>query len=595
MRTRLSLPQDADWHQAEAARVLWRRDLLGQAPDAMRAGLALSGGGIRSATISLGMLQALARAGRLERFDYLSTVSGGGYTGSFMCSLFTPQSVRSGASQAPSAQQMMQARDDALAKLAAVEQRADDADPGEEHQQSARAIEWLRDSGRYLAPGGGGDYFYALVLWLRNLVAVHYVIAISLVLPLSLLAVLNLALEPRLPAWLPVPVGVWNAGALYLWLALLVALLAVLPLGVGYWCTQVPQRSAGSGRARWLAGLFTRSSVLAFLAGQLIAAVGWGQPWGQWMVAAGVVAWLGWLWYAIGWSRGFVPNDGSRAAGLMPITRTRLTQWLSRATRIALALFAIALVLAAATGLQRWLAHGHGAHGLTVTGIVAVLLSMERFWSSSALAPQAGAMRLLMRVVPMLLALLLGLWLLLFWGVAAVWLAGHRLPDVPWPVLVVLLLLGLITGVTFQFLNLSTLQNLYTARIVRAYLGASNAARAGSERGEAITEPHPRDDLSLDQYYGGRQPNSLAPLHLINVTINDTVASRRALVYQDRKGLPLAVTPEGYLVDGRLQQRGTGARGGFERLSLGRWTTNDEVDRAVALLSGAILALRAAA
>ena len=45
-------------------------------------GLALSGGGVRSATIALGVMQALAKAGKLQKFDYLSTVSGGGYTGS---------------------------------------------------------------------------------------------------------------------------------------------------------------------------------------------------------------------------------------------------------------------------------------------------------------------------------------------------------------------------------------------------------------------------------------------------------------------------------------------------------------------------------
>jgi Patatin-like phospholipase len=47
-------------------------------------GLALSGGGIRSATLSLGVLIALARRGLLPQFDYLSTVSGGGYLGSFL-------------------------------------------------------------------------------------------------------------------------------------------------------------------------------------------------------------------------------------------------------------------------------------------------------------------------------------------------------------------------------------------------------------------------------------------------------------------------------------------------------------------------------
>jgi Patatin-like phospholipase len=52
------------------------------APDA--AGLALSGGGIRSATFSLGVLVALAQRNLLPQIDYLSTVSGGGYVGSFL-------------------------------------------------------------------------------------------------------------------------------------------------------------------------------------------------------------------------------------------------------------------------------------------------------------------------------------------------------------------------------------------------------------------------------------------------------------------------------------------------------------------------------
>lgn len=45
-------------------------------------GLALSGGGIRSASFALGLLQALYGYGVFEKFHYLSTVSGGGYIGS---------------------------------------------------------------------------------------------------------------------------------------------------------------------------------------------------------------------------------------------------------------------------------------------------------------------------------------------------------------------------------------------------------------------------------------------------------------------------------------------------------------------------------
>jgi len=47
-------------------------------------GLGLSGGGIRSATFCLGVVQVLADRDLLKDVDYLSTVSGGGYTGSFL-------------------------------------------------------------------------------------------------------------------------------------------------------------------------------------------------------------------------------------------------------------------------------------------------------------------------------------------------------------------------------------------------------------------------------------------------------------------------------------------------------------------------------
>ena len=42
-------------------------------------GLALSGGGVRSAMFNLGLIQALHRSGILRYVDYLSSVSGGSY------------------------------------------------------------------------------------------------------------------------------------------------------------------------------------------------------------------------------------------------------------------------------------------------------------------------------------------------------------------------------------------------------------------------------------------------------------------------------------------------------------------------------------
>src|SRR5688572_23659562 len=61
-------------------RELVRRSLIG---------LALSGGGIRSATTNLGVLQALSRMNVLPMVDYVSTVSGGGYIGACLSSLLS--------------------------------------------------------------------------------------------------------------------------------------------------------------------------------------------------------------------------------------------------------------------------------------------------------------------------------------------------------------------------------------------------------------------------------------------------------------------------------------------------------------------------
>lgn len=54
-------------------------------------GLCISGGGVRAATLGLGMLQVFIKNGVLKYFDYLSTVSGGGYIGSCLTSLLSEE------------------------------------------------------------------------------------------------------------------------------------------------------------------------------------------------------------------------------------------------------------------------------------------------------------------------------------------------------------------------------------------------------------------------------------------------------------------------------------------------------------------------
>ncbi|MFM8444700.1 MAG: hypothetical protein ACKN9W_15360, partial [Methylococcus sp.] len=69
-----------------AAKMAAGGDEAAAAPLTNLAGLACSGGGIRSATLCLGVAQSLAKHGILPRLDYLSTVSGGGYFGAFLSS-----------------------------------------------------------------------------------------------------------------------------------------------------------------------------------------------------------------------------------------------------------------------------------------------------------------------------------------------------------------------------------------------------------------------------------------------------------------------------------------------------------------------------
>ncbi|MDZ4680620.1 MAG: hypothetical protein SH848_14110 [Saprospiraceae bacterium] len=75
-------------HQEHEAIKKRRKVLFGDAAAAdleeTRFGIAMSGGGIRSATINMGFLRMLNQLGILKRADYLSTVSGGGYTGAYV-------------------------------------------------------------------------------------------------------------------------------------------------------------------------------------------------------------------------------------------------------------------------------------------------------------------------------------------------------------------------------------------------------------------------------------------------------------------------------------------------------------------------------
>src|SRR5262249_36208307 len=111
--------------------------------------LCLSGGGIRSASFGLGVLQGLAQHNLLARFDYLSTVSGGGYIGSWLTAWI---------------HRHPQGRDGVIPELKCF--RASKIDP--EHEPIRR----LREYSHYLTPQWGllsADTWTWIAIYLRNL------------------------------------------------------------------------------------------------------------------------------------------------------------------------------------------------------------------------------------------------------------------------------------------------------------------------------------------------------------------------------------------------------------------------------------------
>jgi Patatin-like phospholipase len=81
-----------EWAAKEGLRTNSTECRLGPHPD-MPIGLAFSGGGVRSASFHLGILQSFAEQKLLPYFDYLSAVSGGGFIASWLCNWIRQESL----------------------------------------------------------------------------------------------------------------------------------------------------------------------------------------------------------------------------------------------------------------------------------------------------------------------------------------------------------------------------------------------------------------------------------------------------------------------------------------------------------------------
>jgi hypothetical protein len=552
-------------------------------------GLALSGGGIRSATTSLGVLQGFANAKLLNQLDYLSTVSGGGYIGCFVGSIFARQPTGGPIPATSPAQTLL---------------REDFSRRSDEYQEDAEpvgwSLQWLRKSGRYLAPTGAGDYVYALAMQLRNLVAVHYVLGLSLVV-LSLIAIavdggVVLATEDLVRCYLAleVPDKILAGGGL-LELALVVFVLWLAPSALAYFAAEM-RKSAPLARW-WLTttfAFFVVSIVFFALGAAFVPSRHLPDRNLSEQTAVALLVLSGLMLLALIYLL---------LAGAVVYRRIRLQSATSGApasappTTVPFFLLAIRVQLTqvSAVGLSCFLALLIAAGTLW---LVDCLISYRSGGSSLHPAAWLGAIPLALRYLVNALPkkkkdnedpskyldlAVTAIGILAFAVLVVAWTTVSKLAVEQWDgscaalaiALVLLAWLAFGTGRSFQFLNLTTIQRMYASRISRAYLGATNPARAaaGDNIWQSISDSHPKDDFTRRDYYADHIWNYGAPVHLINVTINQTVSPTDPLVQRDRKGCPLVVTPVALGVDGRWYKWAplTSTQKKLEDLSIGSW------------------------
>ena len=137
-------------------------------------GLAFSGGGIRSATFNLGVLQGLAKSKLLHKIDYLSSVSGGGYISSWLLGWMHHRSLG-----AREVEQQLKAEQATLTAVSEVPE-----------------IRFLRNFSNYLTPRKGlfsGDFWAFVAVYFRNTL---------LNLLILICALLAAVFVPRVVVWL---------------------------------------------------------------------------------------------------------------------------------------------------------------------------------------------------------------------------------------------------------------------------------------------------------------------------------------------------------------------------------------------------------
>jgi Patatin-like phospholipase len=579
--------------------------------------LCISGGGIRSATFGLGAIQGLAEKGILTGFDYLSTVSGGGYIGAWL----TSWKHRAGGLP------------EIVPKLRAG---APLPDPDE-----VDPIGHLREYNNYLSPRLG---FFSADTWtlaatvIRNM-ALNWLVLIPLLMfalmaPRLILALwllkdnFQLFYGAAMPGVLAYPVaivsGLCFAAAIFntmrylpgvggrnrtetVFLKYCLAPIVFAALGFMTYDAWFDPALGEPGSpptyldlllwitascaAGWLAylafcvrGIMPRLRMLCGPLSLAIMLTGVSTATAAWLLVTEVGDFYNWLTYTT-LGPPLLLLSFMAAGGLFVGLTSRVLgddarEWLSRGAAWML-LFVVCwagicgLVLMAPAwvfGLQAWAESAIAAAG----GLAGWLCSVAGFGSQYVLGretgqPESGKKAIRMGVVAKVAALvfvailLVGLAILTNWLMAAVgaapaeWTGPAFMQSTrPESIVAGALAFLAVSWIAAHYININkfSLHAMYRNRLIRAYLGASNRAPADPFTGFTKSDNILMADLKPE----------LKPFHVVNMTLN-LVAGKR-LAWQQRKAESFTVSPL-HSGSARLSYRPTREYGGRGGMSLG--------------------------
>jgi len=567
-----------------------------------RTALCISGGGIRSATFALGILQGLARCGLLDKFHYLSTVSGGGYIGSWLSSWIHRTSISN-----------------VVPALAGATVKATEVEP--------QPVRHLRSYSNYLSPRLGllsADTWTLAAIYIRNLflnwlVLVPFLAAL-LMIPRIYTALLRsvIARPHQTDTFLLVAGAIfgilavayiglnrpavrknqqgWGQAA-YLWFCLLPLTLAAILVSL-YWAAYYSQTDEVVplryfilfglainvfGYLLWVVwAIMRRVTSKRRIFGELGAAVTTGlvSGWLLWLASTASffftkpdddVSLLTYTCLAVPMLLGIFLLSAFLYNGLISFwTNDDDREWWSRSDAwiliviVGWAAFS-ALVIFGPIWLNQIYVSGIGG----LSGLIALLLgksadtaanektSETKKGLTAVLKENALLIAAPLFLICLLILLSAGTSFLLYHALTSKFMAATILPapatemealdykaviDHTWIRLAVLgfLLLLLISAVAAFFININrySLHAMYRNRLIRAYLGAS--VPDDQRKPNKFTGFDPNDNFSV--HLLAPQGNQKARLfHVLNLTLN--LVAGKELAWQERKAESFTVSP----------------------------------------------------